>query len=592
MTLVSTQRGQLPYAILLALAALCCGPVAAQQGYQHALPADTLVFLGIDDTTAYADGWAGSALGTFWASDRMQPTRASIARDFEGVRAKLKDEVGVDLLGLPEMIEGALAFALVDLALPVEGRSGEPSLAVCLLADFGQQREECQDMLERLVEKALEQEHQAVLKREEIGGLAVTAIVSTEDDHDVQVRYAFHGNTLIAMIQSGTLERDPFLRVVDGLDGRADATLDASAGFRSSLAAGQRSGVRFYADAGRILGRVLDGVKRSGELDDQEAQMLGALGLRELGVLSMSMECGATGSTAALRLDWPGDGWIQQIMRNLCKPGPFPSARYVSADVSGFTAINADLPGMFDTVSKMLIDMRAITPADLVHFLAESEGSLGFNPREDLLELFTGEFIVIMDDVEAAEALPFVAGDSSNYALIVGLNDGAACTTLVDGVIRKSGFHVGRKSEEFQGFQVYQVPMPMMPVSLGYAILDDMAVLSLSPTMLRDVLRRRASGNLPNITGTTKYVEAVAKVKPGYGMIGFSDTASDMKQLVRTLRTLPGLIQAEVGDMNPLAWLAQLPLPDESLIDEHFTGGTASVCTIDKRGFSFESAGP
>jgi hypothetical protein len=75
-------------------------------------------------------------------------------------------------------------------------------------------------------------------------------------------------------------------------------------------------------------------------------------------------------------------------------------------------------------------------------------------------------------------------------------------------------------------------------------------------------------------------------------MIGFSDTASDMKQLVRTLRTLPGLIQAEVGDMNPLAWLAQLPLPDESLIDEHFTGGTASVCTIDKRGFSFESAGP
>jgi hypothetical protein len=43
---------------------------------------------------------------------------------------------------------------------------------------------------------------------------------------------------------------------------------------------------------------------------------------------------------------------------------------------------------------------------------------------------------------------------------------------------------------------------------------------------------------------------------------------------------------------GPMAWLAELPLPDDALIDDFFTGGTASVCTIDENGVYFESAGP
>ncbi|MHC5209094.1 MAG: hypothetical protein ACYTG2_00065 [Planctomycetota bacterium] len=590
MTLDTTHRGPIQCAILLAVTVLC-GPVVAQQGFQHAVPEDTLVFLGIDDVTAYGEDWSQSALGSFWTSERMRPTRDSIASDIDGIRAKLEEEVGADLLRFPGMIDGPFAFALLDFEMPREGMSDEPSVAVCMLADVGQQRDECQLLLDRLMEKVRAEADEVVIKQEEVADLEVTAIVSTDPhDDNVQVRFAFHEQTLVVLLQTGDLSRDPFLRMADGLDGRADSALAGSSSFRSSLAAGQHSGVRLYADVGRILDSVFVGVEAS-EGPDSVREMM-ALGLDQMGVLSMNLQCGEDGSTAAMRLDWPGDGWVPQIMRHLCAPGSFPAARYVPAEARSFTAFNADLPGMFDTVSRMLIDMKAITPTDLVQFLTETETDLGFNPRDDLLELFTGEFVLVTDDVDPSEALPIVTGDSTNFALIVGLHDGDSFTTLLDGLVRKTGFHVGRKSEEFQGFQVYQVPMPITTISLGYAVLDDMAVISLSPTMLRDILRRRASSDLPTMIGTDKYLEAIQRVGPEHGMIAFSDTASDMKQLLRTLRTLPDLVGEAGGENGPLEWLKALPLPDDSLIDEHFSGGTVSVCTIDENGITFESAGP
>lgn len=592
MILDTSRRGMVRCAMLLALTVLCA-PAAPQQGFQDALPEDTLAFLGVDDASAYGRDWSTSSLGRFWESGAMSPMRERIAQDLGELRAKMQQEVGVDLLRLPGMIDGPVAVALVDLAMPAGDQLDEPSVAIAVLADVGRQREECESLIGALLRKVVAKEHEVVLERQQIGGLDVTALVSADsDDELIRLRSAFHGNTLILVLQFGDLARDPFLRVVEGLDGRGGGGLDAAPGFRTSLAGGQRPGLRLYADIGRILGTVFDGVEASGEMDMHEAATLRALGLRDTGVLSMNVQCGQAGSTAALRMDWPGDGWIQRILRHLWQPGDFPAARCVPAGVRSMVAFNADLPGMFDTVSRMLIEMRTITPAELVEALTQAEAELGFNPREELLELLTGEFIVVTDDVDASEALPFVAGETTNVALIVGLHDGEAFTTLIDGLVRKFGFHVGRKSEEFQGFTVYQVPVPVLPISLGYAVLDDMVVLSLSPTMLRDILRHKASPDLPSLIGSANYLEAVGRVQPGYGMIGYSDTASDMKQLLRTIRTLPDLIGEAGGSHNPLAWLQQWPLPDESAIDEYFSGGTVSVCTIDARGLSFESAGP
>ena len=36
----------------------------------------------------------------------------------------------------------------------------------------------------------------------------------------------------------------------------------------------------------------------------------------------------------------------------------------------------------------------------------------------------------------------------------------------------------------------------------------------------------------------------------------------------------------------------QLPLPDESVVDKYFHGGTATALTVDESGITLESAGP
>jgi len=63
--------------------------------------------------------------------------------------------------------------------------------------------------------------------------------------------------------------------------------------------------------------------------------------------------------------------------------------------------------------------------------------------------------------------------------------------------------HAARKKSEFQGFEVYSVPI--MPMTLHYAIVDDVAVLSLSPTLLQDVLRRKSDKELKNLAADPSF---------------------------------------------------------------------------------------
>ena len=79
MTLDTTHRGRIPCAVMLAVTAMF-GSVTAQQGFQHVLPEDTLVFIGVDDSTAYAHDWSVSSLGMFYSSERMRPSPSPCMR--------------------------------------------------------------------------------------------------------------------------------------------------------------------------------------------------------------------------------------------------------------------------------------------------------------------------------------------------------------------------------------------------------------------------------------------------------------------------------------------------------------------------------
>jgi hypothetical protein len=347
-----------------------------------------------------------------------------------------------------------------------------------------------------------------------------------------------------------------------------------------------------WADVGGIMRMVFDNLESFGKLDKDEAKLIETLGLRDVGVMSMNLHCDEAGSRAALRLDWTGDGWIPRLSRQVCRPGTFRSLAYVPADCRGVQALQSDPAGLFDAVVKMLIEFGELSPADLVEGLTDFEAELGFNPREDLLELLDGELVFMVSDVDQSEAFPFTPMDPINFAAIMGLVDGEEMRTLVDGVIRRMGLHVGLRSEEFLGYMVTYLPL-IPGFSLYYAILDDMVVVSMSPTMVHDVLRRRSSADLPSMRSAADFRQVADRLQGGYGLLGYSDSAAELKSALRMLKGFPEFFGAQ-GQAVPgeLAWLAQMPWPEESVVDKYFSGGTASALTIDETGLMFESIGP
>ena len=140
-----------------------------------------------------------------------------------------------------------------------------------------------------------------------------------------------------------------------------------------------------------------------------------------------------------------------------------------------------------------------------------------------------------------------IAQDNVNYALIVGLADGEAVRTLVDTAVQNSAFRAGIKREEFQGFDVYKITL-MMGIFINWTVTDDMAVVSASPSMVQDVLRRKAAGDLPTVAGDEHFKQALSAHSDTYSVITYADAASTFNSQIEQLQAV--LTQAFASPFN------------------------------------------
>ncbi|HVQ26445.1 MAG TPA: hypothetical protein VMV01_14765, partial [Planctomycetota bacterium] len=272
--------------------------------------------------------------------------------------------------------------------------------------------------------------------------------------------------------------------------------------------------------------------------------------------------------------------------------------RYAPASALGVNALHIDLAGLFDDIVKAAIESGDCSPADVVSGLHEAEEFLGFNPRDDLLELLDGEFVLVSGAVDKTEALPALA-EALNVAVIVGLRDPAQFESFLDELTHRFGLRATQHTEEYEGVTIQSQKIFMVPVPICYAVMDDMLVLSGAPSMVKEIIHQRNTPAAPKLVELPAYRDAVAVLRPGYGLLGYSDAAANMKSLLRFLDNAPQMFgHGRLMDHGPmldaaiLDWLDQLPLPDESVVDKYFHGGTATALTVDESGITLESAGP
>ncbi len=544
---------------ILLLAGLGCDDGHAQQGFQDVIPADAMAFVGVDDVAALEQTFAASPMGKLWNDPECAPLRRELSLHAEEWSRDAQAALGIDPFVLPGMLSGPLAIALLDVPHKARG-PGEPAgagvdwdtgdglptpIAVCLLADVGARRDECRDLLGRLADRMTAQGC-VLSSTERVGDDEVRALVEPpcEGQPPFEIRLAFHGNVLVAAARWGGLARDDMRRLLDGLNGGGGPSLADNPRFAASLAGSGATGPDVTA-SGPVSQRVwIDVHPLIPDDGGHVSNLLEKLGVRGLGSLSMAGRCSDGGSQFGVRLDWSGDGWIPRILQQVCRPGSFELMRCVPADCRAVQALHADWPGLFDVVVKTLIDSGAVSPGDFVEGLATAEETLGFNPRDDLLERLDGELVLVTSEVEFADAFPGMSADPQNFTLLLGVNDAPGLRELVSSLIGRTAFRAALRSTLSHGETIWTVPL-IPGFSFSWAILDDVAIVSTSPQLVDDVLALRADPHRGSLATSPVFLEMTGKLRPGYGIFGYQDAAGAIRGLIRTLAALPELFGSE-----------------------------------------------
>lgn len=578
-----------------AAVALLASALPAQQGFEQVLPADTLAFIGVADVERMSQDFRESASGRYWYDPANAGLREVLAGRIDVLTQQMHAELGVDPLDLLDMLHGRVALAAFGTPAESAYASGgpPPGLGGVLLADVGEDREQALRVVDALVGRLAERSG-AVRKSFLAGEVEVSVLEFVEEGRDGSVRlnHCLAGDTLVLALEVHPLPGEPLEGLLERLSGGHGDVLADRPAFRDSLAS-RAGGLQGWVDLGRLLGFVRLGMEANGEADD--AGMLERLGLFGLGCLALNSRYAEGESRLDMHVAWDG-GWIPDFARLALVSGPADALGVVPQDCLSAVAARVDFAGLFDAGVKALLDAGQVTTAEVTDFLAQSEEQLGFNLRDDLLDALDGRVTFVTGRVDAAESMPGTVGEPQNFVVVLGLEDGERINTLVEDVVRSTGLHAARQREEFQGFEVFSVPV-FPGVEIRYAILPDMAVLSLSPTLLHDVLRRRAGSDLPVLTGDDDFQARSAHLSGQPGLLQYTNTAESIKGAYAALAGLAEMLrEADPSDFGPAAGLfdlfLEIPPADEALIERHFHGATLLALSADEGGLTVQSLSP
>ena len=582
-------RHALPLLAGLLLCATGAAPrVHAQNAALDALPGNTLAVFSIDDVSTLRASYAESVLGQLYADAAFD----DFHEELDLLLTQLADEAlaatGVDPFELADMVTGSVSWAMLEMNSKVS--EGQEAIAMCLLVDSGENVDDFAQGVDRLAEELVDA-RDMVLVVEDLNGVDVGVLINPEMD-DVEMRYGFVESMLGVTFESTDLDRDYFAEIIDGLQGAAEDVLSEAAGFRRSVAAKSDASLRVWMDFGGFLMGISEGLEAGGHLDLETAK---DLGLFSLGGIGSYVSVGAGGMNAQLDVEFTGGGQVKDVLLAGVGDQSPELTKLIPADVSSSYSMDLDMASMFDAFLEVLMGEDPEMAREMITGMAEMESEVGFNPREDFMENLDGQMAFFATVVEPGEGMPFAMTDPPvNFALLMGLNDGEAMAATLDGVVRSQGLHAVRQLEEFEGYNLYVVPV-LPGTSAAYAVTDDLLVLSMAPSLVKDVLRRKANPELPSIASSKDVQARLARLPRERTLVIHEDAAKQLQGALASIAEGLALMGSETDEefapfMGLLESLAEV---DPTVVDKYYRGAqTVSTVTLSARGIHMESDGP
>ena len=569
--------------------------VVAQSRLLDALPAETLGVLAVDDVDHLKEVWSESRMGQLWADAAFGDVRAEaglLMDEADGMAVQLTGSSPFELLNL---LHGPMCFAV----LALEVRDFEVDAAIVWMLDAGEEIDTFSEEVDRLVDWLVDAK--GMIFKTETYGDTYAAVMVDPEAPTAEVRYGFVDSVLVISIQSASLDRDVFGEIVDGLNGEASSSFTEESPYRHSLAAVPGVEVRCWVDASELARLSLETMPLGTQRDAYETGYEWV----NLSSFASTIEITPERSLTKMSLGFSDLGWMQEALL-AGVDGQDPSLmQWIPESASIAQALDFDLSALFDAFLGVMMARDPEATRDMIAGMSEMEADIGVHPRDDLLDNLNGQLALFVADVPANEGLPF--GDPSapaaNYALMLGLSDGEAMSATLDGVVRSQGMHVARRLEEFEGYSMYS--MPILPgMMLCYAVLDDLLVLSLSPSMVKDVLRRKANPALPSLMTVKDVIERNELLPPERTALVVQSVAEQMTGALRSMAAFvpvfdemgvwvdeQGLPEGDFFDFKGL--VESLGAVDPAVIEKYYRGAfSLQSISLSEEGLLFVSTGP
>jgi hypothetical protein len=219
--------------------------------------------------------------------------------------------------------------------------------------------------------------------------------------------------------------------------------------------------------------------------------------------------------------------------------------RFVPQDAAAFNVGTLDLGALYTTAAKIWTEMESEMPMSWSDAMAAFAENTKVRLKEDLLDHLGAEFMTVgnppVDGVDPDDVGNPVEAFSQMVAgscFCLGLKDGKAFGESLEKMLRASGMHAARKSEEYQGATVHRLAVGGV-IEVEYAVTDNMLLLGIgdddnTKQSLRSVLDTAKSGGGDLPAAVKAQVDGLPA---GWCAIGVSPIAATLGAFADTMES-------------------------------------------------------
>ncbi len=529
------------------------------------VPANTFAFVSVPNLTAAQEAFKKTSLWKIWEDEEvkqaLEPTREALDKQWEEFEKNFEETVGLKFDDAVEVLDGQVAFAVVD--LPGTNDHGPEKLDVLFSLDVGDYRDRAEQLLTKGKEELMKQQQNLKEGSYDFKGFKV----STLGDEQLTMHYTFVGSTLLLGTQKATFE-NVITAANDGLP-TCLASDPMFAKVRSTCGAGNENFL-LYANVYELY------AKYEPEMDEDAIKVISGLGLRDVKAVGAAVTLGGDDVKDVVYIHCPGP------RKGIPKILSFTSAEpkdlsIVPQDAIAVSVINMDLAQAYDDV---LDTVRHVAEnndwKEIEDGIAKAEEEVGFKFSE-LLSSFGTQFV-------SYSAFPEAGGVFPDSVMAVELRDAAKFEACIKAVVDK------KKAEfrelPFQGETIHYMSRMEVPEEadremrtflsgypLAYVIKGNTLYFSENTHALRRMILSLGHGG-ETVASNTLWRNANARLGAPQGVLVYYDFARLFNLGYNTVVPVAQYFQGFLSEAGIPLDIARLPLGETlgKYISQSITG--------------------